>query len=112
MWSPDGRLILGASGYPPRHFVYDVEAGEILDHEQPLAHPEVDGGWLPDSERVVYWSDRERGILVWNVRTGEIEPVPGVARVPGYTFVSPDGRTLYVNERNVDGDIWMLTLAN
>ena len=48
--------------------------------------------------------------LVWNWRTGDTSPLPGLNRVPGDPMISPNGRTLYVMEQNVDGEIWMLTL--
>ena len=109
-WSPDGRLLLGTFSYPPRYFIYDVAAGEILDRSSPSTRSSYEATWFPDSERILYWDQATQHYLVWNWRTGDTSPLPGLNRVQGDPMISPNGRTLYVMEQNVDGEIWMLTL--
>ena len=48
--------------------------------------------------------------IIWNWRTGDVAHLRGVNRVAGDAMISPDGRTLYVLEQDVDGEIWMLSL--
>jgi Tol biopolymer transport system component len=109
-WSPDGRLLLGRVSYPLRYSIYDVAAGEVLDGSSPPTRSSYEASWFPDSERILYWDRATQHYLVWNWRTGDTSPLPGLNRVPGDPMISPDGRTLFVMEQNVDGEIWMLTL--
>ncbi|MDH3786476.1 MAG: hypothetical protein OEV00_14270, partial [Acidobacteriota bacterium] len=109
-WSPDGRLLLGVHGYPRRFVVYDIVAGEQLEASSPPNRGSRDESWFPDSERIVYWDQASQHYVAWNLRSGELTPLVGVDRVRGDAMVSADGRTLYVMEQSVDGEIWMLTL--
>jgi serine/threonine protein kinase/Tol biopolymer transport system component len=109
-WSPDGRLLVGSFGYPPRYLVYDIAAGEVLDASSPPTRSSYKLAWFPDSERIVYWDRGTQHYLVWNWRTGDVTPLRGVNRIAGDAMISPDGQTLYVMEHQVDGEIWMLTL--
>jgi serine/threonine-protein kinase len=108
-WSPDGRFLVGSSGYPYRLAVHDLATGERLDADVAL-DSDATAAWLPDGERFVFWGEDEQAVLVWNVRTAECRPVPGVAPVRGDLMISPDARTLYVMEARSDGAVWMLTL--
>jgi Tol biopolymer transport system component len=109
-WSPDGRLLLTWSGYPPRFRVYDVVAGEMLEHSSPETFSTTTPAWFPDSERICYWEPSTQRWEVWNWRTNEVTEIEGLARVAGDLEISPDGLTAYVMEHQVDGEIWMLTL--
>ena len=109
-WSPDGRLLLTWSGYPPRYRVYDVAAGEMLEHVGPETFNVTTSAWFPDNERIGYWNPSTQQYVVWNWRTNELTDIEGLAPVAGDLAISPDGRTAYVMEHQADGEIWMLTL--
>ena len=80
------------------------------DRSRPPTRSSYEASWFTDNERILYWDHATQHYLVWNWRTGDTSPLPGLNRVPGDPMISPNGRTLYVMEQNVDGEIWMLTL--
>jgi WD40 repeat protein len=110
-WSPDGRYLAGTSPWPWSIRVYDLEADAFVETDPFPVGDRYTMTWMPDSRRVLVWNEERQRFVTWDFRTGAVEPVAGLGSTPGSAKVSPDGRVLYVLEDNVDGDIWMLTLA-
>jgi len=110
-WSRDGRYLAGAVGWPWTLHVRDLHTDTFVGADDPApigtAYPPV---WLPDGERLLFWSDERQRFVTWNFRTGATAPVAGLESPPGEPRLAPDGRTLYVLEDDVDGEVWMLTL--
>ena len=70
----------------------------------------LEAAWLPDSRRALLWDPQSRALVLWDTATDDLEHLPGFP-TPGSPMLSPDARTLYYLEEQVDGDIWMLTLG-
>jgi Tol biopolymer transport system component len=109
-WSPNGRFLSGSTGWPWVLRIYDLEAETFVERDPVVIGTQYEPMWLPDNERLLFWSDEDQRFVTWSPRTGAMEPVAGLDSPPGTPRLSPDGRTLYVLEDNVDGEIWMLTL--
>ena len=74
-WSPDSRVLLMSSGmfaedgsYDHRHFLYDVETGEMRPLADRRVAPSRSNGWSPRGDRIAFEGFRD-GAGVSDIRT-------------------------------------------
>jgi eukaryotic-like serine/threonine-protein kinase len=110
-WSPDGRHIAGflqgGGGYARAIALWDVATGTVrpLKVSLPPRWPFfVNGGWLPDSRRLVVTSDR--GLVIVDSVTGDISPVD--VRTGVRHELTAAGRMLMVERLVDDADVWLM----
>ncbi len=113
-WSPDGTRIAGrqiTEGVPA---IYTPGAGKLepqRDREGRDFGSWTSGVavWLPDGRRILAWDNRRDVATVWDTVAQEFRDVSGLPG-PSDLELSADGRTLILNRRVSETDIWMLTL--
>ena len=113
-WSPDDRYLLAiqpSAGSVNQLGVLDTANGEF----SPFNHPHggafevwFDPAWL-DNRRVVFWDRHLAAAFIAEIDTGQVREIPGVPGPSGFQ-VADEGRTLYLNRRILEADVWMLTL--
>jgi Tol biopolymer transport system component len=112
-WSPDGSRIAGreiTQGVPA---IYNPGAGKLEPQRdrggRDFGNWSSNAVWLPDGRRILAWDDRRDVAAVWDTTTQETQDLPGLPG-PSDLGLSADGRTLVINRRVSEADIWMLTL--
>jgi hypothetical protein len=112
-WSPDGTRIAGleiTEGVPA---IYTPGAHKLEPQRDRTGREfgtwNSDAVWLPDGRRILAWDDRRDVATVWDTTAQEIRDVSGLPG-PSELRLSADGRTLILNRRVSEADIWMLTL--
>jgi Tol biopolymer transport system component len=97
--SPDGKWVLAALNFPHRQSVLlPTGPGQIRYLEHPGIEDLGDGGWLPDSQQILF-SGREAGksprCYLQNIDGGAARPVTpeGITGSGVRILVSPDGKT-------------------
>jgi eukaryotic-like serine/threonine-protein kinase len=110
-WSPDGaRLagqLVGPTGAELGLAVYDLAARRI---ERRFDARAVILRWLPDSRRLLYFTESARALRVLDVDTGRTTDVDAELPLPGGIMfaLAPDGRTIYYGGTRHEADIWMV----
>lgn len=111
-WSPDGRHVTGLlsspSGAPTGVAVYDVAAKTV---RKVTADATYGVQWLPDSRRVLYFTNDGWDLVVADTISGARTPV--ALRLPApltddVFAISPDGRHIYYGGIRAEADIWVL----
>jgi Tol biopolymer transport system component len=111
-WSPDGLRVAGLlsspSGAPTGVAVYDVTAKTV---QKLTADATYGVRWLPDSRRVVYFTNGGWDLMVADAITGARAPV--ALRLPApqtidVFAISRDGRHIYYAGIRAEADIWVL----
>ena len=64
------------------------------------------GSWI-DDERFLMWDRVLDGAVIYNVPDKSMRVVPGIPG-PSAFQVSADGRTIYLQRRSEDAEVWML----
>jgi len=115
-WSPDGARLAGTlasgSGRTSGVGIYDLKT-----HTPTLIATDDAGGarWLPDSRRVMYFSNITGEIIVMDSITRRRSAVP--VQLPGpptndVFAITPDGRTIYYGAVHAESDIWIAERNN
>jgi Tol biopolymer transport system component len=110
-WSADGLRVAGLlnspSGAPSGVAIYDVAAKAV---RKLTADATYGVRWLPDSRRVVYFTNGGWDLVVADAITGARTPV--ALRLPAPQIdvfaISPDGRHIYYGGIRAEADIWVL----
>ncbi len=114
-WSPDGMRIAGRQitrqGVGPAIY---TPASDRLEPQRDRGGRDVwawsgTAVWLPDGRRILAWDPGRDVAILWDTTAKEVRDIPGLAG-PSDVDLSADGRTLVLNRRIAEGDIWMLTL--
>jgi WD40 repeat protein len=120
--SPDGKVAFLAVG---RHtdasrssgrrdesetvgLFFDVATGKTIREKRAWgAASECFAVFRPDGKVLaVSGLDRQQGVELWDVATGEPAGSPGIRTMPGRIAFSPDGAVLSVGERQGDVRLW------
>jgi Tol biopolymer transport system component len=112
LWSPDGKRIAGflqdSGGYPRTIALWDVATGTMRPLQVPLprrwAFFFVNGGWLPDSRRLLVMS--ASGLVLVDSETGATTPIQ--VRTGVRHDLTAGGRTLMVERLLYDADVWLM----
>jgi Tol biopolymer transport system component len=112
-WSPDGTRIAGREITRNGPAIY-APTTQKLEPQRDRAGRDFGGWssdavWLPDGRHILAWDDRRDVAAVWDTATQELRDVLGLPG-PSELDLSADGRTLILNRRVSEADIWMLTL--
>ena len=116
-WSPDGKRIIAGltnvrTGDAPGIALYSLEKRrweKLLDRGYIPR-------WLPDGKGIVFFENRSMGVLDLETRAVTMTPVPGLPEklesegntgTPDFKL-SADGTTVYVKQRQQQGDIWLM----
>jgi TolB protein len=109
-WSPDGRWLAGSEETNPGSddgiVLYSLESHQYRKLTDSGLWPE----WLSDSRRLLFPSG-SGSLRIVDIESGKVHDVLSLS--PDSIFmatVSPDGQTLYFSRREIESDIWMLTL--
>jgi serine/threonine protein kinase/Tol biopolymer transport system component len=109
-WSPSGTLLAGVvsinSSDPAKYGVWDLAAGALRVLDVPIA-PSGDLGicFLPDSRRVLL--NAQRGLMLVDLADGTKRVLrPGEPQ--DLYLLSRDGRTLLIQRRVFDSDVWLM----
>jgi Tol biopolymer transport system component len=112
-WSPDGARIAGREITEGVLAIYTPGADKLepqRDREgRDFGKWDLGAAWLPDGRRILAWDNRRGVATVWDTVAQEVRDVPGLPG-PSELELSADGRTLILNRRVSEADIWMLTL--
>ena len=112
-WSPDGTRIAGREITEGVLAIYTPGAGKLEPQRdragRDFAKWDLGAVWLPDGRRILAWDNRRDVATVWDTVAREVRDVPGLPG-PSELDLSTDGRTLILNRRVSEADIWMLTL--
>jgi Tol biopolymer transport system component len=110
-WSPDGSALAGSmlsgTGRWAGVAVYDLRSQALTV----LADDRTDGvNWLPDSRRLLYFTDNGTRLMMLDAATKKRTAVP--VHLPGPSTddvfgLSRDGRTIYYGALHAEADIWM-----
>jgi Tol biopolymer transport system component len=112
-WSPDGRWLSGyvisPSGEASGFAVYDVAAGRARQLNRDSRAYNL--AWLPDSRRVVYFTNRGT-LVVQDIATLARREVAGALSYPpdavGSIAIAHNGRTLYYGARQSEANLWLV----
>jgi Tol biopolymer transport system component len=109
-WSPDGRLLAGpfvtATGAPLGVAVYDIDAKKLAIVSEDRSFWVA---WLPDSQRVIYFADRNQ-LTVVDIASGQRTAVDVALPMPSVDdafAIARDGRTIYYGGARSESDIWI-----
>jgi Tol biopolymer transport system component len=115
-WSQDGARLAGTlasgSGKTSGVAVYDLKTHMTT----PIATDDTGGArWLPDSRRVIYFSNTTGEMVVTDSVTRQRVVVP--VQLPGpptndVFAIAPDGRTIYCGAVHAESDIWLAERNN
>ena len=112
-WSPDGTRIAGREITEGVLAIYTPGAGKLEPQRDRAGRDfgkwDLGAVWLPDGRRILAWDNRRDVATVWDTVAREVRDVPGLPG-PSELDLSTDGRTLILNRRVSEADIWMLTL--
>jgi eukaryotic-like serine/threonine-protein kinase len=104
--SPDGKRFVGATGQLeagiPGLWIYSFDSKRYEQLTDRGAYPL----WMPDGKRVLFVDGA--GLAVIDVTSKQIRSIP-IPRPIRWFDVAPDFRTLYLDERVAESDIWMVT---
>ncbi len=110
VWSPDGKFLAGSilTAQGSRAAVYSLGSKQV---EVPAISEGMTTAptWLPDSRRILGWDTLRNTAFLFNIETKTSQDLSGIPG-PSDMSLSGDGRTLIVNQKVAEGDIWMLTL--
>ncbi len=115
-WSQDGARLAGTlasgSGKTSGVAAYDLKTHTTT----PIATDDTGGvRWLPDSRRVIYFSNTTGEMVVTDSVTRQRVVVP--VELPGpptndVFAIAPDGRTIYCGAVHAESDIWIAERNN
>ena len=112
-WSPDGTRIAGRQITEGQVAIYTPGTGKLEAQRdrkgRDFGNWDLSAAWLPDGRRILAWDIRRDVATVWDTVAQEVRDVPGLPG-PSELDLSTDGRTLILNRRVSEADIWMLTL--
>jgi serine/threonine protein kinase len=111
-WSPDGLWAAGGMPLDYSLALYSSEDGTLSPVERD-GKPVPSGGgptWI-DSDRLLIWDPDRDTAALFDRRTREIRPVPGVPG-PSQFAVGDDGTALYMSQVQHESDVWLLTLED
>jgi len=112
-WSPDGTRIAGREITEGVLAIYTPGVGKLEPQRDRAGRDfgkwDLGAVWLPDGRRIFAWDNRRDVATVWDTVAQEVRDVPGLPG-PSELELSADGRTLILNRRVSEADIWMLTL--
>jgi Tol biopolymer transport system component len=115
-WSPDGTLIAGhnqgrGGDVPGGIWLYHLASRTYERLTENGSYPH----WLGGSRRLIYTGNDTKALYVVDRETREVRRIPIDLRGTFDNFsvsVSPDGGTIYIAERELEADLWMLQLAD
>jgi Tol biopolymer transport system component len=110
-WSADGRLagvLMSRTGRPNGVGIHDFgtrTTARVVDD------PTYAVTWLPDDQRIAYFTNGLRDLVVTDLGTGRRTVID--VRLPGPSIneplaISPDGRTIYYGAVRSESDIWIV----
>ncbi|HKQ98258.1 MAG TPA: hypothetical protein VJV75_10315, partial [Candidatus Polarisedimenticolia bacterium] len=114
-FSPDGRFVAGhnqgtGGDEPGGIWLYDLEARRYEKVTDTGSYPT----WLPDGRHLLYTRQSAHSVKLVDRVTKEVRDMPVDLRgeFDGFsTSVTRDGRTLYIAERELEADLWMLDVG-
>ena len=114
-FSPDGTLIAGhnqgtGGDEPGGIWLYDVAARRYEQVTETGSYP----SWLPDGRHLVYTREAADTLNVVDRVTRQVRDLPIELRgtFDGFSMtVTEDGSAIYIAERELEADLWMLDLG-
>jgi hypothetical protein len=104
--SPDGKRFAGSTGQleggVPGLWLYSLDSKSYEQLTDRGFYPQ----WMPDGKRLLFLDGA--GLSVIDVASKQIRSIP-LPRPIRWFDCAPDFRTLYLDERTSEADIWLVT---
>ncbi len=115
-FSPDGTFVAGhnqgtGGDEPGGIWLYEIATHRYEKLTDTGSYP----SWLPDGRHLLFTRQSGHAILMVDRVTREVHPIPVDLRgeFDGFSMTtSRDGHTIYIAERELEADLWMLDLGD